>query len=230
MHFDGFNISGNFRWSESNIGSWFKDTGFDSSDWDCSNTSNFVYILQWKSQSFISWSGWWGNFIQCFLEGDTWIFWFVIIIPTQIRRFFNHVISLETGDRNERNIINFITDFFKIGWQFFLDFIISSFREFWFSGIHFVDSDNHLFDSESEGQETMFSSLSVSWDTGFKFSCWGSNHEYGAISLRCSGNHIFDEIFVSWSINNGENENISNEFPESNIDGNTSFSFSFKFI
>lgn len=45
MHFDRFNFSGDSRRSETDGHTGFNDSGFDSSDGDCSNTSNFVNIL-----------------------------------------------------------------------------------------------------------------------------------------------------------------------------------------
>jgi hypothetical protein len=45
MHFDGFDLSFNITWSEDDFHTWFKHTSFDSSDWDGSNTSDFVDIL-----------------------------------------------------------------------------------------------------------------------------------------------------------------------------------------
>jgi len=46
MHFNRFNSSGFIRRGEVNIHVRFKDTSFNSSDRDCSNTSNFVNILK----------------------------------------------------------------------------------------------------------------------------------------------------------------------------------------
>jgi len=45
MHFDGLNFSGDVGWGEDNLHSWLKDSGLDSSDWDGTDTSNFVDIL-----------------------------------------------------------------------------------------------------------------------------------------------------------------------------------------
>jgi len=45
MHFDGFDLSGFVRWGEVDIHVWFDGSGFDSSDWDGSDTSDFVDIL-----------------------------------------------------------------------------------------------------------------------------------------------------------------------------------------
>jgi len=52
MHFNGFNSGGFIRGGEVDIHVGFEDTSFDSSDGDCSNTSNFVNILERKSEGF----------------------------------------------------------------------------------------------------------------------------------------------------------------------------------
>jgi hypothetical protein len=59
----------------------------------------------------------------------------------------------------------------------------------------------------------MFSGLAVFGDTSFEFTSWGGNHKNGNIGLGCTSNHIFDEVSVSWSINDGENVFFSFEFP-----------------
>jgi len=76
----------------------------------------------------------------------------------------------------------------------------------------------------------VFSGLSVLGDTGLKLSLGGGNHEDGNIGLGSTGNHVLDEISVSWGINDGEVILGSFELPEGDSDGDTSFSLSLKFI
>jgi len=76
----------------------------------------------------------------------------------------------------------------------------------------------------------VFSGLSVLGDTSFEFTLRRGDHKKSAIGLRSTSNHIFNEISVSWGINNGEVILLGFEFPKGNIDGNTSFSFSLEFI
>lgn len=76
----------------------------------------------------------------------------------------------------------------------------------------------------------MFSGLTVLGDTSFEFTLGGSNHKNSNISLGGTSDHILDEISVSGSINDGEVIFSSFELPEGDIDGNTSFSFSFKLV
>jgi len=76
----------------------------------------------------------------------------------------------------------------------------------------------------------VFSGLTVLGDTGFKFTDTGGDDEDGAIGLRGSGNHVFDEISVTWGVDDGDFVFLGLEFPEGNIDGDTSFSFGLKLV
>ena len=76
----------------------------------------------------------------------------------------------------------------------------------------------------------MFSGLSFLGDTGFELTLWGGDHEKGAVSLRGTGDHVLDEISVTWGINDGEMIFFGGELPERNIDGDTSFSFTLELV
>jgi len=45
VHFDGLDFSGDVGWGENNLHSRLQDTCFNSSDWDSTDTSNFVDVL-----------------------------------------------------------------------------------------------------------------------------------------------------------------------------------------
>jgi len=45
MHFDWFAFSGDVKGSEGDDHTWFQETSFDSTDWDSSNTTDFVDVL-----------------------------------------------------------------------------------------------------------------------------------------------------------------------------------------
>jgi len=61
-----------------------------------------------------------------------------------------------------------------------------------------------LLDSHSEGEECVFSGLSILGDTRLEFSLSGSNNEDGSIGLGGSSDHVLDEISVAWGVNDGE--------------------------
>ena len=99
-------------------------------------------------------------------------------------------------------------------------------RVWWFSGVHLVNTDDQLLDTKGEGQEGVFTGLTVLGDTSFEFTNTSSNDEDSAISLGGTSNHVLDEITVTWSVNNGDIVLVGFELPESNIDGDTTFTFS----
>jgi hypothetical protein len=223
MHFDGFNLSSFISGSEVSFDIGFENSGFDSSDGDCSNTSDFVNILEWKSEGFFCGSFGGVDLIKSLEKSGS-------RVPRGVGGFFNHIVSIKSRNGNEMNGVGFVSDFFQETGKFSLDFFISIFRVVHGFFINFVQTDDHLFDSQSEGEKSVFSGLSIFGNTSFEFSLGGSNHEHGAIGLRGSGNHVFDEISMSWGINNGNQVFFGFEFPESDINSDTSFSFGLKFI
>ena len=98
----------------------------------------------------------------------------------------------------------------------------------WFSGIHLVDTNDQLLDTKGEGQEGVFTGLTVLGDTSFEFTDTSGNNEDSAIGLGGTGNHVLDEITVTWGVNDGDIVLVGFELPESNIDGDTTFTFSLK--
>merc|ERR1711962_375558 len=98
VHLNRLDFSGNVDWSESNNHSWFDDTSFDSTDWHSSNTTDFVDILEWKSEWFVRWSGWWDDRVQGFEHGQTLEFTFLefllpSLVPGHVGGWFDHVVS-----------------------------------------------------------------------------------------------------------------------------------------
>jgi len=76
----------------------------------------------------------------------------------------------------------------------------------------------------------VLTSLSVLSDTGFELTSSGGNNEDSNISLRCSSDHVLDEITMAWGINDGEAVLLRFKFPESNVDGDTTFTLCLQFI
>ena len=82
----------------------------------------------------------------------------------------------------------------------------------------------------AEGKKSVLSSLSLLGPSRFEFTGWGGDHEDGNIGLGGTGDHVLDEISVSWGINDGEDGLLGLELPESDINGDTSFSLGLELI
>ena len=74
----------------------------------------------------------------------------------------------------------------------------------WFSGVHLVDTNDQLLDTKGEGQESVFSGLTILGDTSFEFTNTSGDDEDSAISLGGTSDHVLDEITVTWGVNDGD--------------------------
>ena len=82
---------------------------------------------------------------------------------------------METRDGDEGNSDGVVTDLLDVAADFLLDFLITSLAERWLCGIHFVDTNDQLLDSQSVSQQSVLAGLSVLGDTGFEFTDTTSN-------------------------------------------------------
>jgi len=86
MHFDGFAFSDYIHGGEGEDHTWFKETGLDSADWDSSDTTNLVDVLEGKSQWLILGSLWLIKSIKGI--NKTWA-----SVPFHVVGFIDHVVS-----------------------------------------------------------------------------------------------------------------------------------------
>ena len=71
-------------------------------------------------------------------------------------------------------------------------------------GVHLVDGDDELLDTESVGEQSVLTSLAILGDTSLELTSTGGNDEDSAIGLGSTCDHILDEITVTGSIDNGD--------------------------
>ena len=223
MHFDGFALSGDTSGGESDQHSGSDDSGFDSTDGDGSNSSYLVDVLKGKSEGLLNGSDGGLDHVEGLEKGGS-------LEPAEPGRMINHVVSVESRVGDDYDVLLLESDFLEVVFDFGLDVGVSFLREGRGGGVHLVDGDDDLLDSHSVSKESVFSGLSFLSDTGFEFSSSGGDDEDGNIGLRGSGNHILDEISVSGGINDGEVVFGGLEFPEGDIDGDTSFSFGLQLV
>lgn len=79
--------------------------------------------------------------------------------------------------------------------------------------VHLVDGNDELPDTKGEGKESVLASLTILGNTSFEFTGTTSNDKDGTVGLRCSGNHVLDEVTMSGGIDNlKERCKIQHEF------------------
>merc|ERR1739847_251685 len=149
MHFNRFNFSGDISRSKTNDHTSLDYTSLHTTYWNSSNTTNLVNILKWESEWLVIWSNWRCNVVDsllkrksCFLSIGT--LGSPSFVPFHFVRWFNHVISMPSRDRNKSNSFRLVANFLYISFNFFLDFIKSSLAVWRISVVYLVDANNHL--------------------------------------------------------------------------------------
>ncbi len=165
MHLDGFAISGDSHRSESDVHVWLDDTGLDSTDWNSSDTRDLVDILTWESEWLEYWSLWWLDGIKSFEK--IWS-----LVPWHVLGLSDHVITNPSGNWDEWNLFDLVTNLLKIKSDLSFDFIVSILFVISTLGVHLVAADDHLLDTHGEGKKSVFSSLSLLGPSGLELTWW----------------------------------------------------------
>jgi len=223
MHLNGLDLSLEFGWSELDSHAWFKDTSLDSANWDRTDTGDLVDILEWESEWLVHWSLWSLKLIESLVES-------LALVPFHVVRLLDHVVTVPSGDWDELDLLDLVTDLSEIRGDFSLDFLESLLGVVDSLGVHLVAADDHLLDTEGESKESVLSGLSVLGVTGFELTWWRGDHKNSTISLGGTSDHVLDEISVAWSVDDGEEVLLGLELPEGDIDGDSSFSLGLKLI
>jgi hypothetical protein len=223
MHLDGLDFSGDVGGGEGDDHTGLEETSLDSSDWDRANTSDLVDILEGDTEGLVDGALGGLNGVEGFEE--SWA-----LVPWEVGRALQHVVSVPARDWDEGNLVGVVTDLLDVGRDFLLDFFVTGLSPVDGLIVHLVDDDDHLLDTKSVSEESVLTGLTVLGDTSFEFSLTGGDDENGAIGLGSSGDHVLDEITMSGGINNGEVVLRGLELPEGNIDGDTTFTLGLELV
>ena len=71
-------------------------------------------------------------------------------------------------------------------------------------GVHLVDGDDELPDTEGEGEQGVLTSLAILGDTSLELTSTTGNDEDSTISLGGTSDHVLDEITVTGGVNDGD--------------------------
>ena len=71
-------------------------------------------------------------------------------------------------------------------------------------GVHLVDGNDELLDTEGEGKESVLAGLAILGDTSLELTSTSGNDEDGAVSLGGTSDHVLDEVTVTGGIDDLE--------------------------
>jgi hypothetical protein len=235
VHLNGLDLSGQTVRGEGDDHTGLDDTGLDTTDGHCSNTANFVDILEGQAKGLVGRASRGDDGIQSFQEGGSLGVSFLAgdfpaLVPAHVGGGFQHVVAVPSGDGHEGNSGGVVADLLNEGLDFLGDFIETSAGVGGLGGVHLVDTDDELLDAQGVGQEGVLTGLTVLGDTGLELTSTGGDDQDTAIGLGRSSDHVLDEIPVAGGVNDGDVELGSLELPESNVDGDTTFTLGLELV
>merc|ERR1719402_1394057 len=235
VHLNRLNLSGQHVGGKSDNHARLDDASLHTTNWHCSNTSNFVNILAGKPERLVCRSCWWDDGVESLQEGGSTGLAFLALnvpplVPRHVGAGLQHVVSVPARDGDEWDSNRVVSDLLDEARDFLLDFLEPSLAVGRLGGVHLVDSHNELLDTKGVSQQGMFSGLPILGDTSLELTGARSDDKHTTISLRGSSDHVLDEVPVSRGINDGDIVLGGLELPESNIDGDSSLTLSLQFV
>jgi len=236
VHLYGFDLSGDVSRGKGDDHTGLDGTSLDSADRHSSDTTDLVDVLEGKSEGLADGPLWWVDGVEGLEEGVAGLFAALFgllaptLVPGHVFGLLQHIVSVPARDGDEGDGLGVVTDLLDVVGDLLDDLFVSVLGVLGLGVVHLVDTNDELFDTEGESEESVLTGLTVLGDTGFKFTDTGGDNEDGAVSLRGTSNHVLDEVTVTRGVNDGDLVLVGVELPEGNIDGDTTFSLGLELV
>jgi hypothetical protein len=206
VHLDGLDFSGDTSGGEGDDHTGFDDTGLNTTDWHRANTANLVDILKRKTEGLVGGTGRWVNGIDSLekgLAGGLASLGLLLptLVPWAVGGVVDHVVTVESGDGNESDRLGVVADLLDEVGGLLDDLLETGLGPL--GGVHLVDGDDELLDTESVGEKSVLASLAILGDTSLELTSTGSDDENSAIGLGSTSDHVLDEITVTRGVYEG---------------------------
>jgi hypothetical protein len=233
VHLDGLDFSGDVGGSEGNDHTGLDDTSLDTADGHCANTTDLVDILEGKTEGLVGGTLRGDNGVDSLeerLAGRLASLGLLLptLVPGAVGGNLKHVVAVEAGDGDEGNSLGVVADLLDEGGGLLDDLLETGLRPL--GGVHLVDGNDELLDTEGVGEQSVLTGLAILGDTSLELTSTGSDNEDSAIGLGSTSDHVLDEITVTGSINDGDIVLGSLELPEGDIDGDTTLTLGLELV
>ncbi|GAO48339.1 hypothetical protein G7K_2513-t1 [Saitoella complicata NRRL Y-17804] len=233
VHLNGLDLSGDTSGGEGDDHTGLDDTGLDTTDGHCADTTDLVDILEGKTEGLVGRTDGGLDGVDSLEEGltlgDTGLgLLSPSLVPGHVGGGLDHVVSVPSGDGDESNGLGVVTDLLDEVGGLLDDLLETGLGPL--GGVHLVDGNDELLDTEGVGQESVLTGLTVLGDTSLELTSTTGDDENGTVSLGGTSDHVLDEITVTRGVNDGDVELGGLELPESNVDGDTTLTLSLKFV
>merc|ERR1719328_626746 len=235
MHLHGLNLSGQHVGGEGDNHARLDDTSLHTTNGHCSNTSDFVDILEGKPERLVSRSGGRNDRVQSLQESHAAGLALLPLnapplVPGHVGGCLDHVVSVPSRDGDEGNRGGVVANLLDEAGDLLADLLEPGLAVGRLSGVHLVGGNDELLDSKGVSQQSVLSGLTVLGDAGLELSSSRGDDENSAISLGGTSDHVLDEVTMSGGIDDGHVVLGSLELPESDVDGNTTLTLGLQFV
>jgi hypothetical protein len=232
VHLDGLDLSGNTSGGEGNNHTTLDNTGLDTTDGHRANTTDLVDILEGKTEGLVGRTGRSVDGIDGLEEGLTSGLGLGLLLPTLVPGAVggnvDHVVTVETGDGNEGDVLGVVADLLDETGGLLDDLLETGLGPL--GGVHLVDGNDELLDTKGVGEKSVLTGLAILGDTSLELTSTGGNDENGAISLGGTSDHVLDEITVTGGIDDGDHVLGGLELPEGDIDSDTTLTLGLQLV
>lgn len=203
VHLHGLDLSGDVGGGEGDDHTGLDDTSLDTADGHRSNTTDLVDILEGKTQGLVGGTLGGLNGVDGLEEGlagdlTTLALLLPALVPGAVGGGAKHVVAVESGDGDEGNSLGVVADLLDEGGGLLDDLLVTLLGPL--GGVHLVDGDDELLDTQGVGEQSVLTSLAILGDTSLELTSTGSNDENGAVGLGSTSDHVLDEVTVTGSV------------------------------
>jgi hypothetical protein len=202
VHLDGLDFSGDTSGGEGDDHAGLDDTSLDTTDGNRANTTDLVDVLKGQAEGLVGRTGWGVDGINGLEEGLTSGLGLGLLLPTlvpgAVAGHLDHVVTVETGDGDEGNVLGVVSDLLDEVGGLLDDLLVTVLGPL--GGVHLVDGDDELLDTKGVGKQGVLTGLAILGNTSLELTSTGGDDENSAIGLGSTSDHVLDEITVTGSI------------------------------
>lgn len=233
VHLNGLDFGGDVGGGEGDDHAGGNDTSLDTTDGNCANTGDLVHILEGKTEGLVGRTDGVLDGVDGLEESLTGgLSGLGLLLPTlvpgAVGRNLEHVVTVEAGDGDEGNGLGVEADLLDEVGGLLDNLVVTVLGPL--AGVHLVEGNDELLDTEGESKQSVLTGLAILGDTSLELTSTGGNDENSAIGLGGTSDHVLDEITVTGGIDDGDLILGGLELPESDIDGDTTLTLGLELV
>merc|ERR1712200_245982 len=235
VHLDGLDLSGEVDGGEGDNHAGLDHSSLHTTDGHCANASNFVDILKGQPEGLVGRPAGGDDGVESLKEGHAVGLAFLplnvpALVPGHVGRGLDHVVAVPPRDGHEGNGSWVVAHLLDEARHLLLDLLEPPMRVWGLGGVHLVDGDDQLLDTEGVGEQGMLPGLAILGDTSLELASSGGDDEHTAVSLAGASDHVLDEVAMARGVDDGNVVLGSLELPECDINGDTTLTLGLQLV